>query len=158
MPQLTADSVAEFECWLDHHVTNWAVSDTLCGQLLSPLLQNGTLDVNRVHSWAGSASRWSRRALAVTLIPYIKAAPHLAASMMMQATVLLHDSEREVQQGLGWLLRECWKLDPQPVEKLLLKHKDTAPRLIYQYACEKMDKAAKERFKRGKPNQAGSAP
>jgi len=33
------------------------------------------------------------------------------------------------------------------VEVFLLKYKDTAPRTIYQYACEKMGKEEKQKFK-----------
>ncbi len=58
------------------------------------------------------------------------------------------DPEKKVRQGLGWFLREAWKLQPAPIEAFLLKYKDTAPRLIYQYACEKMGKDEKLKFRR----------
>jgi len=51
---------------------------------------------------------------------------------------LMTDSEREVHQGMGWFLREAWKINSSEVEPFLEKWKDTAPRLIIQYACEKM--------------------
>jgi hypothetical protein len=35
-------------------------------------------------------------------------------------------------------------------ELFLLKYKDSAPRLIFQYACEKMTAEEKQRFKRAK--------
>ncbi len=49
-----------------------------------------------------------------------------------------------VHQGIGWFLREAWKIDAQTTEKLLLKYKNTGARLINQYACEKMDRADKK--------------
>jgi len=58
------------------------------------------------------------------------------------------DPAREVHQGVGWFLREAWKIQPIPVEEFLLKYKDTAPRLIFQYATEKMKPEEKERFKK----------
>jgi 3-methyladenine DNA glycosylase AlkD len=67
---------------------------------------------------------------------------------------LMHDPERVVQQGLGWFLRECWKKERKQTESFLLEWKDTAPRLIYQYATEKMSKADKARF-RVTPASAG---
>ena len=51
---------------------------------------------------------------------------------------LMQDPAREVHQGAGWFLRELWKLDPKLAERFLLRYKDTAPRLIFQYATEKM--------------------
>jgi 3-methyladenine DNA glycosylase AlkD len=61
---------------------------------------------------------------------------------------LMRDPEKVVQQGLGWFLREAWKRRPKPVEAFLLRHKETAPRVIVKYATEKMDRAGKERFRR----------
>jgi len=63
--------------------------------------------------------------------------------MMMQP-------EKVVHQGLGWFLREAWKVYPQPVEAFLLQWKETSPRLIFQYATEKMTPEEKARFKRTK--------
>ena len=60
---------------------------------------------------------------------------------------LMMDKERFVHQGLGWFLREAWKIHPQPVEEFLLKWKDSAPRKIFQYATEKMSKEQKVRFR-----------
>jgi hypothetical protein len=55
-----------------------------------------------------------------------------------------------VHQGLGWFLREAWKLYPQPVENYLAVWKDSAPRLIFQYATEKMTPEQKACFRREK--------
>jgi 3-methyladenine DNA glycosylase AlkD len=61
------------------------------------------------------------------------------------------DGERVVHQGLGWFLREAWKKHAKPVEAFLLEFRDTAARLIFQYATEKMKPAERERFRRQKP-------
>ena len=58
------------------------------------------------------------------------------------------DQEREVHQGVGWFLREAWKIQHEEVEVFLLEWKERAPRLIFQYACEKMSTEEKQRFKR----------
>jgi 3-methyladenine DNA glycosylase AlkD len=152
LPQLTAASIAEFEYWLEHCVTNWAVCDVLSGELISSLLVSGVTRPSDLAGWRRAPSRWRRRALPVSAITLLKHDADIS-ELLKFIEPMLHDDERVVQQGLGWLLRECWKKEPLPVEALLLKHKDTAPRLVYQYACEKMDKAAKERFKRAKPSK-----
>ena len=61
---------------------------------------------------------------------------------------LMQDNERVVHQGVGWFLRESWKKFPEQIEDYLLKYKDTSPRLIFQYACEKMTPENKARFKK----------
>jgi 3-methyladenine DNA glycosylase AlkD len=63
---------------------------------------------------------------------------------------LMLDAEKVVQQGVGWFLREAWKRQPKPVEAFLMEYRDTAPRVIFQYATEKMTPAQKARFKRKK--------
>jgi len=61
---------------------------------------------------------------------------------------MMLDSERVVHQGLGWFLREAWKRRPKEVEQFLREWKDSAPRLIFQYATEKMTPAGRARYRR----------
>jgi 3-methyladenine DNA glycosylase AlkD len=68
----------------------------------------------------------------------------------------MSDEERVVQQGVGWFLREAWKKDRNAVEPFLAEWKDTAPRLIFQYATEKMSKTEKERFRADKRSAAAA--
>jgi 3-methyladenine DNA glycosylase AlkD len=63
---------------------------------------------------------------------------------------LMLDSDKFVQKGLGWFLREAWKRHPKETEDFLLKWKDTCGRTIIQYATEKMDKENKSRFRRAR--------
>jgi 3-methyladenine DNA glycosylase AlkD len=62
----------------------------------------------------------------------------------------MKDADREVHQGMGWFLREAWKIRPEETETFLLEWRNTAPRLIFQYACEKMDKEHKLKFRKNK--------
>ena len=121
----------------------------LCSEILSPLLVKGVIEFKDFKNWIKSASRWQRRAAAVALIPLMKKTRRVEEPLSL-VEPLMADSERVVHQGTGWLLRECWKVDPRTTEAFLLRFKDSAARLIYQYACEKMDAAGKERFRRAK--------
>jgi 3-methyladenine DNA glycosylase AlkD len=58
--------------------------------------------------------------------------------------------EKPVQQGLGWFLREAWKLHPELTEDFLLRWKESCGRVIVQYATEKMTPEQKERYRRSK--------
>jgi 3-methyladenine DNA glycosylase AlkD len=61
---------------------------------------------------------------------------------------LMSDPEREVHQGTGWFLREAWKVNPEETELFLIKWKDISPRLIIQYATEKMTPDHKVKFRK----------
>jgi 3-methyladenine DNA glycosylase AlkD len=133
--------------WLETGIRNWAHTDILCSEILSPCLVQQIVTLEEMADWRTSEHKYKRRAVPVAMIPWIKKtrkpkpAIHFIDSMML-------DPERVVHQGLGWFLREAWKIDPKPVETHLKKWKESAPRLIFQYATEKMTKEQKEAFRR----------
>jgi 3-methyladenine DNA glycosylase AlkD len=118
----------------------------LCGTLLGPCLASGRFTLEDLAKWKESPHRFQRRAVPVTMLDLLKK-PHDTAALLEYVRPLMTDAERVVHQGMGWFLREAWKKNAKPVEAFLLKWKDTAPRLIFQYATEKMAPAAKARFK-----------
>ena len=66
---------------------------------------------------------------------------------------LMADKERESTRVPAGSLREAWKI-PEFVEAFLMEYKDTSPRLIFQYATEKMAPEQKAVFKAQKKNRA----
>lgn len=135
--------------WLETGIHNWAHTDVLCGNVISPLLLAGTVELDDLASWRESPSKWRRRAVPVAMIEPMKTRRGVKPLLNFIAPMML-DEDRFVQQGLGWFLRETWKKRPKPVETFLLKWKETAPRKIYQYATEKMTQEQKARFKRAR--------
>ncbi len=135
--------------WLERGVRNWAHSDVICGRLLGESLKKGLAGTADLSAWRESGSKWKRRAVPVSLLAML--GRQKTAPLLRFIEPLMLDPERVVHQGMGWFLREAWKKDPEPVEQFLLKWKDKAPRLIYQYATEKMSPAGKQRFRRAKP-------
>jgi 3-methyladenine DNA glycosylase AlkD len=133
--------------WLAEGVGNWAHCDFLSGEILSPCLLRGVVPMEAMAEWRVSPSRWQRRAVPVSLIKPFKQTGAIEPALEF-IEPLMPDAERVVHQGLGWMLREAWKKQPAPVEAFLLQWKDTAARLIFQYATEKMTPAQKERFRR----------
>ncbi|MCU0245252.1 MAG: DNA alkylation repair protein [Bryobacter sp.] len=123
-------------------IRNWAHTDVLCGEILQPVLLSKRVPVDILTPWRESKHKFQRRAVPVSLLK-------LEVPLEFVAP-LMQDEEKVVQQGLGWFLREQWKRRPRPVEAFLLDWKDKAPRLIYQYACEKMTPAQKSRYRRSK--------
>lgn len=135
--------------WFEEGIGNWAEVDTLAGRVLGPFLTTGIVDIAAFQSWVASPFKYQRRAVPVTLIGALKETQDFEPLFGL-IEPLMGDSEKVVQQGVGWFLREAWKRQSEPTEAFLLRYKDTCPRLIVQYATEKMDSAAKQRFKRSR--------
>jgi 3-methyladenine DNA glycosylase AlkD len=145
-----AESFERLSSWFASGIRNWAHVDVLCAAVIGPLLASGKIHRKALESWRASEHRFQRRAVPVALIPVLKKARNVA-QLLASIRPMMADGERVVHQGLGWFLREAWKLEPEPVEKLLLEWKDRAARLIFQYATEEMTAAGKARFRSSRP-------
>lgn len=150
--EFTKDTFIRLSFWLENGICNWAQTDVFSGDIASPFLINKTVEIDAFSEWRSSPSKWMRRSAAVSLI---KPAPQgLQVKVILEFIApLMNDTEKVVHQGVGWLLREIWKLHPQEVEAFLLEWKDTCPRLIIQYATEKMTAEQKSRYKKIKPKK-----
>ncbi len=151
--QYTKETFHRAGRWLDAGICNWAQADILCQRILSPMLTGKVIDISDLEPWREGASKWKRRAVPVSMLA-LKNQTDLYPSFFDCISPLMTDSERVVHQGLGWLLREMWKIDPTPAEAFLISWKETAPRLIFQYATEKMEKDERLKFRRSKKGKS----
>lgn len=133
--------------WLENGIQNWANTDVLCMLVLSEFIYSETIQIKDFNSWTKSASKWKRRAVPVTFVEAIKKG-YQPEPILHVIEKLMEDKEEDVQKGLGTLLREIWKKQPEKTELFLLKWKDKCGRKIIQYATEKMDKENKAKFKK----------
>jgi 3-methyladenine DNA glycosylase AlkD len=53
---------------------------------------------------------------------------------------MMEDDDDMVQKGVGWLLKEASKKNPEEVRGYLLKWRDKASALVLRYASEKLPK------------------
>lgn len=137
------------EQWFPIGINNWAHTDYLCGELMPWLFKKRIISTDDLRDWRTSSFRFQRRASVVSLIKPMKLEQDFTPFFNF-IEPMMHDPERVVHQALGWLLREMWKKQPEPVEAFLLRFRDTAPRLIFQYATEKMKPEDKLKFRRQK--------
>ncbi len=135
--------------WLEIGVRNWAHGDTLCGRVLGEFLSRSIVPLDALGPWRQSPAKFKRRAVPVTMLVLLKGDRDVEPLVEFLRPMML-DGEKVVHQGLGWFLRDAWKRQPEPVEAFLLQWKDTAARLIFQYATEKMTPEYKARFRREK--------
>jgi 3-methyladenine DNA glycosylase AlkD len=113
------------------------------------MMKKQLIFMDSLKPWRNAPNRFQRRAAVVGLIKPMKKSSDIKPYLRF-IEPMMKDGERVVHQGLGWFLREAWKLHPAPVEEFLLKWKNESARLIFQYATEKMDSASKARFRKEK--------
>ncbi|MCE5185257.1 MAG: DNA alkylation repair protein [Planctomycetaceae bacterium] len=135
------------EKWFRSGIVNWAHCDIFCGRLMTEFFNRGIITLDDIFDWRASGRTYQRRAVPVSMLCLLKIEKNFKPLFQFIEPLML-DPEEKVQQGLGWFLREAWKLQPKPTETFLLKWKDRAPRTIIQYATEKMSPEDKQRFKR----------
>ncbi|MBN1143433.1 MAG: DNA alkylation repair protein [Bacteroidales bacterium] len=135
------------EKWFTIGIDNWAHADTLGGMLIPEFMLKGIIGIEDLNTWLKATNKYQRRCVPVTLIKTLKTTPDYK-ELFRFIECLMTEAEREVHQGTGWFLREAWKKKPEATETFLMKWKDTAPRLIFQYATEKMTAAGKASFRR----------
>jgi 3-methyladenine DNA glycosylase AlkD len=147
--EYTKEIFLELEKWFLIGIRNWAHTDFISGDILSEFLLKNIVELSDFSKWLKAESKFQRRAVPVTLIKYLKKSNNFT-ELFTFIVPLMTDKEREVHQGTGWFLREAWKLKREETEQFLLKWKNISPRLIFQYATEKMTKDEKLKFKKEK--------
>lgn len=147
--KLQKTDIQRIENLFETGIRNWAHADYLGMFFLPELMKQDLMGKEDFRGWVTSPFKFQRRCVPVTFIKLLKTGIAFQELFTFLEPLML-DPEREVHQGMGWFLREAWKLKNAETETFLLKWKDSAPRLIIQYACEKMDKTDKARFSRAK--------
>ncbi len=145
--QYTQETFSFVEKLYQWGITNWAHADTLGMWIVPELIKKGIINIADLQTWITSKNSYQRRTVPVSFIKSLKTLKGYALLFEI-IEPLMCAQKREEQQGTGWFLREAWKIRPQETEAFLMKWKDTAPRLIYQIACEKMDKTDKMKLKK----------
>jgi 3-methyladenine DNA glycosylase AlkD len=129
------------ESWIDR-ISSWADHDGLVHYLIAPLIATDSKRLARIFTWAKSPDRWHRRAACVALIQGTRQ-KNSFRQIVQLSNLLLCDDDDMVQKGLGWLLRETAKRDPERTIPYLLKIRSRAPRLVLRTACETLSPTQK---------------
>ena len=141
--QFGHDEFKLFESWLDR-VTSWADHDGLVHYLIGPMVAADKTFLTRPPRWAKKKSRWHQRAAAVSLVHSTR--QHKNFDDIQRVTeLLLHSDDDMVQKGLGWLLREAAKANPEQTFAYLMKIRDRTPRFVLRTACETLPPAARQK-------------
>ncbi len=133
--------------WFGKYIDNWAHCDWACHDILYNFVTDKIVSLKELFEWTKSPYKWKRRAVPVTMVKVVSKQNKIKESLEAAKKLIL-DPEKVVHQGVGWLLRETWKKAPKEVEDFLYQWKDKAPRLIIQYATEKIPKEKRKKFRR----------
>jgi len=123
-----------FVSWIDR-ISSWADHDALAHDLLAPMIVDNPARSRDVFLWAKAPNRWRRRAACVALIRGTRE-QRFFPQIVRLSNQLLNDEDDMVQKGLGWLLRETAKANPEQTLPYLMKIRKKAPRLLLRTACE----------------------
>lgn len=139
---------SRFTDWIDR-ICSWADHDALMNYVIGPILVRYPKLTRQTLAWADSADRWHRRAAAVSLIRggRVKA---FEPEIRKATELLCTDQDDMVQKGLGWLLREAVKYNPEFAIPYVTKIRAKLPRFVLRTACETLSPKAREQVM-GKP-------
>jgi len=134
-----------FESWLDR-ISSWADHDGLVHYLIGPMIAADASLLSRPPHWAKkkTAGPWHQRAAAVSLIHSTRQHKNFGDIQRITEMLLTSDDDT-VQKGLGWLLREAAKANPDQTVKYLMTIRERTPRLVLRTACETLPAATRER-------------
>lgn len=112
------------------HIWDWSTNDWYCVRVLGPLVAAGDKQVLRtIASWKSAKNLWQRRS---AVIPF-RATAKLSRDHELVARViatLVHDRERFVQTGIGWLIADTSKHFPDFAAGLVEQHFDLLSREV----------------------------
>jgi 3-methyladenine DNA glycosylase AlkD len=129
--------------WLAKHCTDWASADSLCGEVIGPLLARYPELVPQLRAWRSSPHLYVRRASAVALIPLARKGAALDEAYAA-ALALGGEAHHLLQKAAGWLLREAGKTDMPRLERFLRQHGPRLGRTAVSYAIERFPEPARK--------------
>jgi 3-methyladenine DNA glycosylase AlkD len=141
--QLGPEHFPTFDRWVDT-LNDWASCDSLCTQVIGPVVCRHPALVRRLRPWTRSAERWRRRASMVSLIPLARTGDRLSEVLEM-ADRLLGDADDMVRKGVGWLLKEATRRRADEIVAYLIANRERTSRLVLRYASEKLTQPERAR-------------
>jgi 3-methyladenine DNA glycosylase AlkD len=129
--------------WLAASCHDWASTDTLCGEVIGPLLLDRPRLVPRLRPWRSARALSVRRASAVALVPLARRGVALGEAYAA-VLALADDREDLIQKATGWLLREAGKTDSQRLAAFLRRSGHRLGRTTVRYAIERFPPALRK--------------
>ena len=91
------ETFADITIWFETGINNWAHSDSICGELIFPLLKKNIIPYISLRPWIKAQNKFQRRAVPVSLIKTLKSTNDFQPLFSL-IEPLMTDPEREVHR------------------------------------------------------------
>ncbi len=134
-----------FRQYLKHAkwINNWDLVDTSTPQTVGDwCFSNKQPQI--LYRLAKSRDLWERRIGVLGTFTFIR--NHDFQPVLRVAETLLKDSHDLIHKAVGWMLREAYKRENDPVMDFLDAHADHMPRTMLRYAIERMPEPQRKAY------------
>lgn len=134
--------------WQDN-ISRWETSDQIAKVYAQLVEYDAQLILPTYEKWNSSKNLWHRRQSIVGLLYYASSRQQYLPfeTIIDLVKPLLDDKEHYVQRGVGWTLKEVWKVYPKEQEEFVVKYANKLSPIAYSAATEKWDKALRKKVK-----------
>lgn len=158
--QLTPAVFDEIDRLLDHF-SSWSITDDFAtgrAGVTPRLLERYPRETLRLlRRWSKSASRWKRRASAVTFTRHIAARGAFTDEGLRLCAAMQRDEDDLVQKGVGWALKDTMRAGPDArlrvIDLVAEMRRNGVPSTVTLYAIRDLRGAEREAVLRIKPRR-----
>lgn len=126
-----------FDIYLSNrkYINSWDLVDVTSPNIVGDYLFNR--DRSILYELAESDNIWERRISIISTFAFIKKGDFEDAIAICK--LLMFDKHDLIHKATGWILREIYKIDKEPILKVLDQYAALMPRTMLRYSIEKMD-------------------
>lgn len=134
-----------YELYIRRHdrINDWGLVDLAAYYVVGQYLADKPRKV--LYELARSKNQWERRTAIVATAHFILKMRQTDDTFKI-AEILVHDPEKFVNTGTGWMLRAAGDIDGPRLIKFLDKYAATMPRILLRYSIEKLSKSERDRY------------
>lgn len=138
------ETLVQFYLQNTPHINNWDLVDCSAHYIVGQSILDGINDESLLFDLAQSTNMWERRISIVATWILIRDG-NIQTTLNLSKS-LIHNTEDLMHKAVGWMLREAWKVRPEPVEAFLIQHYDDIPRTTLRYTIERMPESQRKQF------------
>lgn len=126
-----------FQFSLSHisSINNWDLVDTFIPYVWWEYFFKRNREL--LYTLVYSKNLWERRTAIMTTFYFLRQKDFTDTLKISQ--ILLHDTHDLIHKATGWMLREMWKREIQPLYNFLDMYHKNMPRTMLRYSIEKLD-------------------
>jgi len=123
--QFSGETFIEIGKWFEVGIVNWAHTDVVCRDIVTPFIERNIVTLESFSDWRTAENKYQRRAVPVLMLTLLESTSDFFP-LYAFIEPLMMNPDRVVQQGLGWFLREAWKIKRDDTESFLLVWKNNS--------------------------------